>query len=79
MERQIAWIKSSPNVIKCKYSRSKMGAYDEMVPYVGRIEDIWVRRLWKILRTGVANNEKTGLARQATERVRTGHSWKNNG
>lgn len=56
-----------------------MGAYDEMVPYVGRIEDIWVRRLWKILWTGVANNEKTGLARQATERVRTGHSWKNNG
>ena len=56
-----------------------MGAYDEMVPYVGRIEDIWVRRFQKILRTGVANNEKTGLARQATERVMTGHSWKNNG
>lgn len=56
-----------------------MGASDEIVPYVGRIDEIWVRRVLRILWTGAANNEKTGLVRQATERVRTGHSWKNNG
>lgn len=56
-----------------------MGASDEMVPYVGRIEVIWVRRVLRILWTGAANNEKTDLAGQATERVRTGHSWKKNG
>lgn len=80
MKRQTAWIISNPNLLnKCKWSRSILGAYDEIAPYLGRERHIWVSRLLKMLWIGAANNKKSELARQAIDRVKTGHWWENNG